>query len=179
MVKKMTSVGFSLVFLGIESPSLGNLADMQKQITSEQVRNAIKILHDNKIAIWGAFIIGNYKETLKDIKKTLSYALSLDIDLAQFTAMTPLPGTEFFKEIKDRLITDDYRKFDFLNCVFRPDLLEPSEIERQLRRAYRQFYFRLRKWKFLMSSQNEWIRSLRHWPLAYFKAVKILIGTPP
>ena len=36
--------------------------------------------------------------------------------------LTPLPGTDFYEEIKDRLLTNDYDFFDFIHTLLPTDL---------------------------------------------------------
>ncbi|MBI2547362.1 MAG: cobalamin B12-binding domain-containing protein [Candidatus Aenigmarchaeota archaeon] len=179
VVEKMADIGFSLVFLGIESPSADNLANIQKRITLDQVKKSVEILHDNNIAVWGAYIIGNVNETLDDIKKTIEFALSLDTDIAQFAIMTPLPGTELFQEIESQIIVKDWQKYDFLNCVYKPNFLQPKEVDEWVIKAYKKSYLRAKTVQKFAMTQNRWIQSLKYCPSTYKKALRVILNKPP
>jgi len=41
----------------------------------------------------------------------------LDIRIPSYTVLTPLPGTELYEEMKEKLIATECRLFDFLHAV--------------------------------------------------------------
>jgi hypothetical protein len=49
-----------------------------------------------------------------------------------FSVLTPLPGTDFYEEVKDQLITDNYDCFDFVHTLL------PTELP--LRAFYKEYY---------------------------------------
>jgi anaerobic magnesium-protoporphyrin IX monomethyl ester cyclase len=89
----MAAANFQLVVLGIESAHQSSLNEMKKGISVAQARHAVEILNRNGIMVWGTFIIGNLQESRREIWKTIDYACNLGIDIAQFTVLTPFPGT--------------------------------------------------------------------------------------
>ncbi len=143
----MAAAGIDTMFLGIESPNKRILADYGKggkssAATSEQ---AVSLLRDNGIETWGAFIMGSPRETREDIEATIQYAKHLDLETAQFTVLTPYPGTRLWAEVENRLITRDWNLYDCMHAVFTGDHLAPKEIEGLCRRAWRQFYLQPRR----------------------------------
>ena len=181
MVEEMAKAGFGLIFLGIESPSAKNLDDLKKNLIPRQIKEAIDILHNNNIAVWGAFIIGNMDERPDDIKETVNFALESGVDMAQFTIMTPLPGTEFFDEVEKggSLLTKDWRKFDFLNCVFRPRFMKTEDVKQWISRAYKKFYCRWSALDYIIYTPNPFLKNVKKLPAAYMKIFRMLLGLKP
>ena len=52
--------------------------------------------------------------------------------LPAFSVLTPLPGADYYEEVKDNLITQNYDYFDLLHCVLQPRL--------PLKEFYEEFY---------------------------------------
>lgn len=75
---------------------------------------------------------------------TIEFAKRSGIDFAQFTAMTPFPGTEIY-DVANRdglLITDDWSRFTTIKPVMKTEMLDAKEISSSVSLAYRKFYFR-------------------------------------
>ena len=58
------------------------------------------------------------------------------MNFAGFAVLTPLPGTEFFDEVQDQLITRDHEMFDFIHTVL-PTTLPLVDFYREYARLYR------------------------------------------
>jgi radical SAM superfamily enzyme YgiQ (UPF0313 family) len=103
------------VLLGLEG-SDRTLKRVNKSNTAETNEEAIRILQDHGVVIWGAFIVDpDWDED--DFKSLRDFVQSRHITHTQFTVLTPLPGTELYREKAGDLITDDYRCFDCLHAV--------------------------------------------------------------
>ncbi len=89
---------------------------------------AIRILQANGIIVWGAFII-DPDWTADDFKLLEDYVAANNITHTQFTVLTPLPGTDLYRERRDQLLTDDYTCFDALHAVL-PTKLPREEFYR-------------------------------------------------
>ncbi len=61
------------------------------------------------------------------------------VKIPSYTVLTPLPGTVLYEEMKDKLITSEYRLFDFLHAVI-PTRLPLKEFYRELARLWAQTY---------------------------------------
>jgi anaerobic magnesium-protoporphyrin IX monomethyl ester cyclase len=142
--EKMARAGVRTMFLGIESPSKRILKVYRKggQASADTSEQAVTLLRKNGIEAYGGFIIGEPSETEKEINETIEYAKYINPATAQFSILTPYPGTEVWHQLKDRLIVDDWDKFDGLHAVFHGDHLQASHIEALCRKAYINFYVR-------------------------------------
>jgi len=141
---KMAEAGVRTMFLGIESPNKRVLEAYKKggKASSRVSSRAVDLLRDAGIETWGAFILGEPSETRDEIEETIRYAEALNPGMAQFTILTPYPGTELWKELESRLITMDWNRYDAMHAVFKPDHLSPLEVEELCRKAYRKFYLK-------------------------------------
>jgi radical SAM superfamily enzyme YgiQ (UPF0313 family) len=69
-----------------------------------------------ELGIWthATYQVGLPGDTVKGMLTTLRFALQLDTDSIQVSIATPLPGTPFYEEARERgwLITEDYTLYD-------------------------------------------------------------------
>lgn len=109
-------IGLERVFVGLEFFKDEDLEYINKGSTVENNKEAIRILQSNDIEIYASFMIRPdfTKEDFKDFKK---YCRSLDLSFPTFSVLTPLPGTDFYEEVKGKLITKNYDLFDFIHTL--------------------------------------------------------------
>jgi radical SAM superfamily enzyme YgiQ (UPF0313 family) len=145
--EKMADRGFKFFFIGIESIFQKSLDAIGKHIKISQIKKAVKILHDNGIAIFGSIIIGNVNETWDEVLKTAEFARQLNIDIMQFTPLTPLPATPLLKEARERgwLEDEDYSHWNLIDPIMRTDNLTREQIKDAVALAYSRFYLGGRK----------------------------------
>jgi hypothetical protein len=67
----------------------------------------------------------------------------LGIYYNEITVLTPAPGTDLYREHRERLITDDYELYDYLHSLL-PTKLPPKTFYAELARLYRRAYSPLR-----------------------------------
>jgi radical SAM superfamily enzyme YgiQ (UPF0313 family) len=146
LAEKMKKAGCWIIYLGIESGSQKILDAIGKRITLEQVRKAVKILKDSGIQVLGSFIIGFLQDTKETIKETIKFAKSLNLDYAQFSILTPYPGTPIFDYAKrnNMLLTEDWSKYTAIEPIVKIGEVSEKEIKALLRKAYITFYLRPR-----------------------------------
>ncbi|OGW50038.1 MAG: hypothetical protein A2Z50_06465 [Nitrospirae bacterium RBG_19FT_COMBO_42_15] len=138
----MSESGCRHIFMGIESVNQDVLNSYNKKYSADKARQAVEMLRDYKIETMASFIFGDIKETKAMMLETIKYAKKLNPGSAQFTILTPYPGTRLYNEIKDRLITDDWDKYDCMNPVLRLDYVSSDELKKILFNAYKSFYLR-------------------------------------
>jgi anaerobic magnesium-protoporphyrin IX monomethyl ester cyclase len=162
LAEKMKKAGCWIMFLGIESGSQKILDAIGKGITLEQVKKAVKILKDAGIQVLGSFIIGFPQDTKETIKETIKFAKSLNLDYAQFSILTPYPGTPIFDYAKknNMLLTEDWSRYTVTEPIIRIEGLSEEDVKALFQRAYISFYLRPRiilKW--LKSKQFGFMKS--------------------
>jgi len=102
LISLMKKAGCTKVDVGIESGSQRVLDLINKGITLEQIREAIKILRRNKIFWSGFFMLGLPTETEVEIFDTLRLLKELKPDWANMSIFTPYPGTMLYELAKEK-----------------------------------------------------------------------------
>ena len=143
----MGRMGVSTMFLGIESPHRHVLEayGKGKKASAETSTRAVQLLRDNGVETWGAFMLGDLSETMDDMRATIEFARDLNPETAQFTVLTPYPGTELWEEVRGRIVSRNWDLFDCMHSVIRSDHASPAEINELCRNAYLRFYLRPRR----------------------------------
>jgi len=107
---KMKNAGCYRVFFGLESGNNSILKVMNKRLTIEQARRAIKVVKSAGIKTGAFFILGYPGESNKTMLDTIRFASSLPLDYLSFTVPYPIPGTGLYEKLKDKLAVDDWKK---------------------------------------------------------------------
>jgi radical SAM superfamily enzyme YgiQ (UPF0313 family) len=136
LLAKWVSIGLYAVLLGLEGGSEEMLQGVKKSCTLDTNNRAIRILQDQGVIIWGAFIV-DPDWTADDFMRLHDYVQQKQITHTQFTILTPLPGTELYRERYHELLTHDYSCFDTLHAVV-PTRLPREEFYQRFADLYRQ-----------------------------------------
>jgi hopanoid C-3 methylase len=135
-VEKWVQIGLYAVLLGLEGGCDETLKDLNKSCNIDTNNQAIKILQDNGVIIWGAFIVDpDWADD--DFKRLSDYVSAKEITHTQFTVLTPLPGTQLYRDRRDDLLTGDYSCFDTLHAVL-PTRLPREKFYQNFADLYRQ-----------------------------------------
>jgi radical SAM superfamily enzyme YgiQ (UPF0313 family) len=79
------------------------------------------------------------------IKRTINYAKRLNPQRAQFSILTPYPGTRLYDKVEDRLLTRDWNFYSGLYPTIKMDHMTPGQMRKLHILAYVRFYLRLSK----------------------------------
>jgi len=142
MVEAMARAGLHWMFLGFESGSQEILNEYGKKSSLEDARRAVDILHKNGVKIIGAFILGALGDSDRTMLETIKLAKSLNPSRAQFSLLTPYPGTKLFERVKEKLLTSNWEMYSGLHPTIRLDKITPQRLNRFLFKAYAGFYLR-------------------------------------
>jgi len=134
LIEKWSEIGLATVLVGFEKFREKELGDLNKRSSVRINEEAARILHANGVDIWGAFIVDPQWKT-PDFDALIEYVRRLRISFPQFTVLTPLPGTAFFREKLNELTTRNYELFDFLHSVL-PTQLPAKEFYENMARLY-------------------------------------------
>ncbi len=136
LVEKWVDIGLYAVLLGLEGGSDTILKGVHKSCNLDTNNRAIKILQDNGVIIWGAFLV-DPDWMADDFKQLRDYVSAKRITHTQFTILTPLPGTRLYRDRYNDLLTHDYSCFDTLHAVL-PTRLPREEFYQHFASLYRQ-----------------------------------------
>lgn len=146
LLERMAASGCRLIQTGIETT--------QADVLKASKRKSAETLHQEKMlavcqrlgiktAIY--FIVGMPEDTLDGMRASLTYARRLPATFIQITACTPYPGTRFFEDVKDRLLSHDWRQLDQYTPVLKSEHFSPDDLRQVMGEGYRGFYLR-RDW---------------------------------
>ena len=144
IMKLLYDNGCTALYFGVESASQETLNRIGKKITVEQAKRVFQWKKELGGFATGAFILGFPWETVDDMKATVDLAIKLDPDYAQFTALTPYPGTPLWDfAVKHDLIVDhNWEHYTTVRPVMRGFHFTAEQLGRMLVYAYRKFYLR-------------------------------------
>ena len=141
----MYKAGFRVMKVGIESADPEVLKKSKRlPIALEHQEKMIKYCEKIGMRVVGFYVIGLENDTEETVKATLKYSRKLNTDFANFTICTPIPGTEFYDVIKDRITTEDYDLYDNFHVTFDHPNLSEEEIIKYQEKALVGYYFRPR-----------------------------------
>jgi radical SAM superfamily enzyme YgiQ (UPF0313 family) len=135
LIEQWKKIGLERVFVGLEFMRDADLKLIRKGSTAENNQRAVKVLKSLDIDIFPTFIV-RPEFVRKDFADLRKYCLDLDLSFIGFSVLTPLPGTDLYYEVKDRLITSNYDYFDFLHTLL-PTALPIKNFYKELTTLYK------------------------------------------
>ena len=156
LARVMRRAGCTKIYFGVESASEEVLRFYRKKLDLKTVEKAIRICKEEGIETVCSFIIGSPYESEEEMMRTLKLAIKLDPDYAQFSILTPYPGTELYEiaEKENLLITKNYEDYTAGKPVMRNIYLSPERIKDLLNFCYTKFYARPKYLIKMISSKN-------------------------
>ncbi len=101
--QKMADNGCYLIQFGVESGDNNILKDINKKITTDQVREAFVEAKKARLNTYGFFMVGHQKDTYETILKTIHFAQELRPDFLSFFASVPFPGTKLYESLPEHI----------------------------------------------------------------------------
>jgi radical SAM superfamily enzyme YgiQ (UPF0313 family) len=137
-----SQAGCRMIFVGLESLSDENLADINKRFNHPvQIEETVRRMHSAGIAVLGAFIVGLDHDDPSVFEKIVGVAEQAKLDAIQIAIRIPIPGTDDAAKLEDRIFDPDYSKRDGSHVVFRPTRISPPFLlEQKLQEAYARLY---------------------------------------
>lgn len=102
-VVALRELGCYRIWIGSESGSQRILDAMERGVSVEQVRRAVKLAHKHGIRV-GMFLMWGYEgEELEDIAATVEHVKESNPDVFFTTISYPIKGTPYFQKVKDKV----------------------------------------------------------------------------
>jgi len=142
-VKLSKKAGCACWLIGFESVSQKTIDTIGKKTNKvDEYRQAVKNIHENKMAVIGDFMFGFDTDKPDVFNETLQVIKELEIDIADFCVLTPFPGTPIFEKLKKegRILTTDWKNYNLKNVVFKPNNMTPIELQYGVKKMYVEFY---------------------------------------
>ena len=110
--------------------------------TSDYIRERIRRYHDHGIMVEGTILLGLDSHTEDSIKRFIDFLLEIELDLAEFTVLTPFPHTKAHEELsrEGRILTHDWDRYSADRVVYRPRHMSAERLEELLHYAWSTFY---------------------------------------
>lgn len=136
VIRDWAEIGLKACIVGLESPSDDELLNYEKKATVAQNTGAIEILRQNKVDVYGSFIVDT-DWTKKDFTRLGDYIEKTGIYYTVIQPLTPLPGTTIFSRYENRLTVnrDAYEIWDMQHALL-PTSLPLKTFYRQVRKIY-------------------------------------------
>ncbi len=147
MVKEMVKAGAKSVFIGVESYNPRTLEELKKGIDVQNTVQAVEMLKRNGLEIHASYILGGLHDDARTIRETIRFAKRLDTNVAQFSILTPYPGTAIYEQVKDRIFKwrAPWSFFDMQHLVFKHNHLSFIRLEWLLLKAHLLYYTRSKR----------------------------------
>jgi len=110
--------------------------------TSDYIKERIKRYHDYGIGVEGTILLGLDNQSEDDIKRLIDFLLEIDLDLAEFTVLTPFPHTKVYDDLKreGRIFDHDWDHYNADTVVYKPAQMSPERLHELYRYAWEAFY---------------------------------------
>jgi radical SAM superfamily enzyme YgiQ (UPF0313 family) len=131
--------GCTTLSFGLESIKKESLKAINKAWANPDDYPAlIRNIQDHGIDVSTEMVVGGEADTLESIKATKDFIEDNKISVPRFYILTPIPGTQFFKDIEaqGRLVKSDIYSFDGTEAVHTIPTMTP----RELTNAYWELY---------------------------------------
>jgi radical SAM superfamily enzyme YgiQ (UPF0313 family) len=146
LMARLKQAGLRRTAFGVETGNPEILKTIDKNIDHDTIREAFKNCKAVGLETIGFFIIGLPGETRQTMQDTINFAVELDPLIANFSMMTPYPGTKVYEIVKrqGRLLVTDWEDYVFFEQKARYEMgdMTAELVEEMYRKAYRQFYLR-------------------------------------
>jgi radical SAM superfamily enzyme YgiQ (UPF0313 family) len=142
----MKKAGCKRLAFGVETGDEDILVSIDKRIDHDTIRQAFKNAKKVGLETMGFFIIGLPGDNEETMEKTIKFAIEVDPLVANFSMMTPYPGTTVYEIAtkKGRMLMKDWDDYVFFEGKARYELgdMTAELVERKWKEAYRRFYLR-------------------------------------
>lgn len=102
--RALRELGCYRIWIGSESGSQRVLDAMQRGVTVEQVRKAVKLAQQHGIKV-GMFLMWGYEgEEIEDIAATVEHVKVTNPDIFFTTVSYPIKGTSYFDTVNDKIV---------------------------------------------------------------------------
>src|ERR1035438_2671087 len=109
------------IFFGFESPTREGLRSLHKGADIGRTIEAVRVARELGFGVTGNFIIDpDYTE--EDFRLLWDFLDAHQLYRVGFTILTPLPGTEFFEQSREKLQVFDWNQYDLHHLLWQPRL---------------------------------------------------------
>jgi len=109
---------------------------------SDYIRDRIKRYHDHGIGVEGTILLGLDHHTEDYVRRLVDFLMEIELDLAEFTVLTPFPHTKAFDDLhrQGRIFSYDWNDYSADKVVYHPRHMSPAKLEELLQYAWDTFH---------------------------------------
>jgi len=109
---------------------------------SDHIRRRIERVKNRGIGVEGTVILGLDGHDEDYIKRLVDFLLEVDLDLAEFTVVTPFPHSPIRKQLEreGRILHDDWIRYTGGEVVFQPKKMSVDALQEMYEYAWETFY---------------------------------------
>ncbi|MBI5967447.1 MAG: cobalamin B12-binding domain-containing protein [Deltaproteobacteria bacterium] len=138
VIPLLRRAGFWKVYIGFEKIDEDALGLLNKHNSVQNNEEALKILRAHGMEVIASFIIDPSFQ-VNDFRRLRQYILDWKLYSPSLTILTPLPGTDLFARVKEKLVTTNYELFDYVHAVL-PTKLKLADFYREFTELYKVGY---------------------------------------
>lgn len=165
LLPRYRQAGIEHIYVGVESVDQATLDLFKKDVKVEQNKRAIELLNQHDIISETSFVMGLPGDTPASMDRTIELAKFYDPDMAFFLAITPWPYADIYNDVKDHIAVWDYRKYNLVEPIIKPDTMTLAEVHGHLFRGFRDFYM----------NKMKQLPTMPEWKQAFMKSLMKLL----
>ncbi len=110
--------------------------------SSDYIRDRIKRYHDHGIGVEGSILLGLDYHTEDYIKRWMDFLLEIELDMAEFTILTPFPHTRTYDDLNNagRIFSRDWNDYTCGKVVFQPQQMTSAKLQEMYYYCWDRFY---------------------------------------
>lgn len=139
-VTRWRDIGLDRVFIGFEKINEQGLQGVNKHNSVANNEQALHLLQRLGVGVYASFIVDPQFDN-SDFQQLRDYVRRLHIRQPYFSVLTPLPGTELYEKVKEKITSTNYNMYDLLHALL-PTKLPLREFYRELAGLYRAAYIK-------------------------------------
>lgn len=143
LVQLSKQAGCVAWLIGFESVSQRTLDAIGKKTNRvDEYLQAVNNIHHLGMAVIGCFMFGFDTDTVAVFEETRRVVKKMNLDVADFSILTPFPGTPLFMHLEQqgRILTKDWKQYNLKTVVFTPQQMAPEELLAGIQKMYSDFY---------------------------------------
>jgi radical SAM superfamily enzyme YgiQ (UPF0313 family) len=110
--------------------------------TSDVIRRRVERLKKYGIGVEAAVLLGTDNQDADYIRRLVDFLLEIDIDMSEFSILTPFPHTPVTAtyEKQGRILHYDWERYTTAEVVFKPEKMSPETLQEMYHYAWENFY---------------------------------------
>ena len=172
LLEHMAGAGCSKIGFGVESWEPNATRDFHRPTNLEEDYRILRKIDTLGIISKVFLMIGHPSETTKYYNDVIRTLKELAPDEVRVSFLTPFPGTELWKTMKNDLLTEDYSLYTTFHPVLKMNCISSEQLITERKRILQEYYqssefykhvnLKTRQFPFLQESYTEFIGHLRN-----------------